>query len=205
MPPTGQSNGEIKFSPAMEATVAICFNKCPGNDFSFRAENSRHWLKAVTKIDNAYIILTNVYGYRNATQNRMLFLEIPNVVTDYKRLYHTDLNLFGGGFNLAPDDYLDRDLSKFNIPHHNSILDDFCHSFSLIDVWSNKNPNTKQYSLIKPNGMIRSRIDLWLASSLLPNVGIEVSNSNAPLTNHCLICLLLLLVIIIINNSTSKY
>uniref|UniRef100_A0A1A8QG53 exodeoxyribonuclease III n=1 Tax=Nothobranchius rachovii TaxID=451742 RepID=A0A1A8QG53_9TELE len=188
---TAQWGDKILFSHGSNhsAGVAICFNKCPGNVISFRSDNNGHWLTAVLKIDNAYIILTNVYGYNNATQNRKLFLEISNVVSDYKTLYHTDLILFGGDFNLAPDDYLDRDPSKFNVPHVNPILNDLCNSFSLTDIWRNKNPNTKQFSWIKPNGMIRSRIDLWLVSPPLANIATDVFISNASLTDHSLISL----------------
>uniref|UniRef100_A0A1A7XB67 Reverse transcriptase domain-containing protein n=2 Tax=Iconisemion striatum TaxID=60296 RepID=A0A1A7XB67_9TELE len=184
---TMQWGDKILFSHGSNrsAGVAICFNKCPGNVISYKMDDNGHWLTVVIKITNAYIILTNVYGYNTTTQNKSLLQDITKVVSQYKKLYHTDLILFGGDFNLAPDDYLDRYPSKFNDIHYNPTLIEFCNTFSLIDIWRNKNPNLREYSWIKPNGAIRSRIDLWLMSPEMVNYVTEVAISIAPLTDHC--------------------
>lgn len=169
--------------------VAICFNKCPGSVISHKADDNGHWLIAVIQMENAYIILANVYGYNNITQNKNLLQEISEIISQYKTFYHTELILFGGDFNLAPDDYLDRYPTKFTDTHYNATLLELCNTFSLIDIWRSINPNLRQYSWIKPNGSVRSRIDLWLATPDLAALASDVTISNAPLTDHCLLFL----------------
>lgn len=188
---TTQWGDKIFFSHGSNksAGVAICLNKCPGNVLSHKADDKGHWLTVVIKVDDAHIILTNIYGYNNTTQNRNLLQEITDIISQYKIFYHTDLILLGGDFNLAPGDYLDRYPSKFSVNHYNTTLLEFCNTFSLIDIWRNKNPILKQYSWIKPNGSTKSRIDLWLGAPGLASYVSEVLISTAPLTDHCLLSL----------------
>lgn len=99
--------------------------------------------------------------------------------------------LIGGDFNLAPDEWMDRSPSSFTSHRLNSIIQEFCQVNSLIDVWRVKNPNTNQFSWIKPNGSSRSRIDFWLITEEYLELANQVLISAAPLTDHCLISLTL--------------
>lgn len=140
-------------------------------------------------IEGSFVVLTNIYGYNNTNQNRLLLSEISEAVTQYKECYRTNLILFGGDFNIAPDDWLDRSPSKFTNHHFNTMFLDFCNTRSLIDIWRNKNLNVRQFSWLKPYGSYKSRIDLWLSTLEVAEYVSEVFISSAPLTDHCLLYL----------------
>jgi len=73
-----------------------------------KADERGHWLTAVLNIEGCCIIIANVYGYNNTSQNRLLLLEISEAINQYKNCYNTNLILLGGDLNIAPDDWLDR-------------------------------------------------------------------------------------------------
>ena len=146
------------------AGVAICFNRCPGNVITQKADENGHWLAVVLNIEGSLVILINIYGYSTLNQNKLMLSEISDIVDEYRNVYSTNLILFGGDFNLAPDDWLDRIPSKISNNHYNTTLLDFCNTHALIDIWRSRNMNISQFSWIKPIGNARSRIDLWLST-----------------------------------------
>jgi len=81
------------------------------------------------------------------------------------------------------------DPSKFDISHVNSIIQNFCLSNVLTDIWRNLNPTARHR--FKPNGTSRSRIDYWLGSDTLSSHATKCNISGAPLTDHCVINLIL--------------
>lgn len=87
------------------AGVAICFNKCLGNVITHKADEKGHWLAAVLNIEGCCIIIMNVHGYNNTSQNRLLLLEMSEAVNQYKNCYNTNSILLGGDINIAPDDW----------------------------------------------------------------------------------------------------
>lgn len=173
------------------AGVAICMNKCPGKIITHRADVNGHWLAVVLYLDEIFFILVNVYGYNVQTQNKGLLETITNVISDLKTSYPTDYILIGGDFNMSPDEYMDRQPSKFDISHANSIIQHFCLSIGLIDIWRNLNPTARHFSWFKPNATSKSRIDYWLGSESLSSNATKCNISGAPLTDHCVINLIL--------------
>lgn len=101
--------------------------------------------------EGTFIILVNVYGYNSSGQNKILFSNITDVVTQLKSKFHTNFLLIGGDFNLAPE-WLDRSPSSYTSHHLNNIIQEFCQSNSLNDIWRLKHPNKTQFSWVKPNG-----------------------------------------------------
>lgn len=150
-----------------------------------KADEKGHWLAAVLNIEGCCIIIMNVYGYNNTSQNRLLLLQVSEAINQYKICYNTNLILLGGDLNIAPDDWLDRCPSKFTDHHFNTLFLEFCNTHSVIDVWRSKNVMVKQFSWLKPNGSCMSRIDLWLSTLDVAEYVSEVSMSSAPLTDHC--------------------
>lgn len=63
----------------------------------------------------------------------------------------------------------------------------FIDANSLVDVWREKNADSRHFTWIKPNGCARSRIDFWHTSPEITNLVAESSISTAPLTDHCVI------------------
>ncbi len=85
----------------------------------------------------------------------------------------------------------DRHPSKFSSSHINYIIQDFCLSNSLTDIWSKLNPTSRHFSWFKPNATSKSRINYWLGSDILSSYATKCSISGAPLTDHRVINLIL--------------
>lgn len=67
--------------------------------------------------------------------------EISDFVTEYRNVYNANLILLEGNFKMAPDDWLDRCLSKFSNNHYNTT---FCNTLLLIDLWRSRNMNVAE-------------------------------------------------------------
>jgi len=171
--------------------VAFLFNNFPGKLVESRSSLDGHWLFCVQKIENCYIVLGNVYGYNNLSQNKSLISEMSLILEELKTKYATDLIILGGDFNMVYDEWLDRSPTKYNANHYNSLLSNFCNNQGLIDPWRESNPSLRQFTWFKPDASCKSRIDFWLIShSFLPYQTIS-SISAAPLTDHCSIELMI--------------
>lgn len=116
-----------------------------------------------------------------------MLTKITHIIADLKAAYPSEYILVGGDFNMTPVEWMDRCPTKFEDYHYNKSLFDFTNSNSLIDLWRVLNPNTRQYSWIKPNASCKSRIDYWLSNNDILNLVSDCSISSAPLTDHCLI------------------
>lgn len=85
------------------------------------------------------------------------------------------------------DEWLDRYPTKYQRHFYNPVLLDFCSEFNLKDTWRIDNPDTQIYTWFKPDGSIKSRIDLWLVSDIRSGLESTATISAAPLTDHCII------------------
>lgn len=169
------------------AGVAICLHNCPGKIIFHKADDEGHWLAIVLSLDKFFFILINVYGYNNRNQNRDLLSSITDIINELKIIYPTEFILIGGDFNLTPDEWLDRDPSKFNFSQVNNIVQNFCSSNLLIDIWRTQNPCIRRFTWFKPNANVRSRIDYWLGTEAIYKHVYNCSISSAPLSDHCVI------------------
>ncbi len=160
---TNQLGDQILFSHGSNRSggVAICFNKCPGEVITHRADGDGHWLTVVLKVESLFIIMTNIYGYNNEGQNKKLLENITNVILDLKVLYPTNYVLVGGDWNMTPDEWLDRIPPRLGKPQCNDTVKSFMTDNNLTDVWRSVNPDVKRYSWFKPNGANKSRIDYF--------------------------------------------
>lgn len=169
------------------AGVAVCFQKCPGKIIFHKADDDGHWLAIVLSLEKIFFILINVYGYNSRIQNKELLFVVTNIINDLKATYPTEFIQIGGDFNLTPDKWRDRHPSKYNAPQINEIIQNFCSSNQFSDIWRLQNPDTRQFSWIKPNANARSRIDYWLGTEAVSKYVCKCTISSAPLTDHCLI------------------
>ncbi len=158
-----------------------------------------HWLAVVLDIEHIFFILVNLYGHNNSKLNQNLLKEISSLISDLKRVYHTDNIVVGGYFNIAPDETHDRHPPKGITFKPNPLVSHFCTILKLIDVWRYLNPNLRQLSWLRPNATSKSRIDFWLISDNLMLFVKDCAISAAPLTDHCAISLLFKS-----NNNTSR-
>ncbi len=148
-----------------------------------------HWLAVVLQLDEIFFILVNVYEYNARSQNKDLLETITDVINDLKARYPTEYVLIGGDFNMTPDKCMDRHASKCSSSHINYIIQDFCLSNSLTDIWRKLNPTSRHFSWFKPNAT--QRIDYWLGSDILSSYATKCSISDASLTDHSVINLIL--------------
>lgn len=105
-----------------QGTVAFLFNNFPGKLVEWSSSLDGHWLFSFQKIEHCYIVLGNVYGYNNLSQNKHLISEISLVLEEMKAKYATDFIVLGGDFNMVYDEWLDRSPTKYNVNHYNSLL-----------------------------------------------------------------------------------
>lgn len=188
---TSQWGDKVVFShaSAQSAGVAILFNNLPGKILKSKSDSNGHWISVVLNIGDVLFILFNVYGYNSIQLNNKLLAEISNLLFELKRLYPTDNVIMGGDFNMVMDETLDRCPPKFSDSHPNLHFLNFCLDNNVMDVWRAGNPNLRQFSWFKPNGISKSRIDYWLTSPGLTEFIKDISISSAPLTDHCCISL----------------
>lgn len=186
---TNQWGDEILFSHGSSRSggVAICFNNFPGDIMTHRTDTNGHWLIAVTKVEGLFVILTNVYGYNNDNQNKIMLEEITNSISELKGRYPTEYILMGGDWNMTPNEWHDRWPSRTSRPQYNNLICDFMANNNLTDVWRAMNPGLQCFSWFKPNGASKSRIDFWLGSDRVLNQTSKALISNAPLSDHCFI------------------
>lgn len=162
-------------------------NNCPGEVITTKSDTDGHWITCVIKIDNVPLILVNIYGYNNEQKNKNLLYQITTVLKELQQKFSSDHILVGGDFNLTPDEWLDRWPTKYNHSHPNRTLDNFIKQNKLVDLWREQNGNRRQYTWMKPNGQIKSRIDYWLMSNSVSNYICHIKMSGSPLTDHCIV------------------
>lgn len=167
--------------------VAICLQRFPGEVISYKADKDGHWVVILANLEGSLCLVANIYGYNNLNQNKRLLDDISDIIADFKLSYNISFTLFGGDFNIAPDEWLDRSPSFYNDHQYNTVLRIFTDTHSLTDIWRQKNPNECQYTWVKPNGGAKSRIDYWLLSPEILEFVTKVEIAAAPLTDHCLI------------------
>lgn len=184
---TNQWGDRILFSHGTNrsAGVAVLFNKFQGDIITYEVDGDGHWIIAVLKVGNDFIIMINVYGHKTNSQNENMFEIITQTVSEFKLVYPTDYIAMGGDWNAAPDEWEDRCPSKFQTFHYNQLITDFSSKNALIDIWRIQNPGKKQFTWHKPNGTSKSRLDYWLVTEPVANISSKVLISKAPLTDHC--------------------
>lgn len=62
------------------AGVAILLNNFPGKILTTSEDSFGHWIICVSEVDDNFLIIGNIYGYNNYTQNKTMFAEITKVV-----------------------------------------------------------------------------------------------------------------------------
>ena len=129
------------------------------------------------------ILLANVYGYNTKTDNNLLFDNVGSRFISWLSKYPNLLFVIGGDFNVTVDDSVDRWPPKTKTNSLSNITL-FMQKFQLVDMWREKNPNTKSYTWANKTGTCKSRIDYWLISSSLDENNISVNILTTPLTDH---------------------
>lgn len=152
---------------------------------TLRVDGGGHWLTVVWKVESQFLIITNIYGYNNDGQNKILMENITNVISELRVLYPTNLILVGGDWNMTPDEWIDRMPSRLTRPRCNNIVKSFMTENNLTDIWRRLHPDSERYSWFKPNGSNKSRIDYWLGCEHILSNTLCTSISKAPLTDHC--------------------
>ncbi len=179
-----QWGNEIWFSHGTErsagaAILKYCFN---GSILHSESDLEGHYLILIINIDNFIVLLANVYGYNSKTGNDFLFDVLETRILYWISRYPNILLIIGGDFNIALNGLLDRWPPSSEKAPSNLIT--FMQGLNLIDIWREKNDNTKLYTWSNKAETSMSRIDLWLVSSCLDRRNITRNIVTTPLTDH---------------------
>lgn len=142
-------------------------------------------------MESLILILTNIYGYNDDRQNRILLEKVTEIISDFKALCPGDFVLIGGDWNMTSNEWVDRMPPRLERSQKNDIVHSLMADNGLTDIWRSLNPRVKSYLWFKPNGECKSRIDSWLGSNIVLNSASQSKISKAPLTDHCFIDLIL--------------
>lgn len=117
-----QWGDKILFShgTSRSAGVAILLNNCPGKIMTNKSSLDCHWILLVLLLEDSTLILGNVYGYSNISQNKNLLLELEENILQLKERYTTNNVLLGGDWNMVLDEWMDRLPSKHTESHPNT-------------------------------------------------------------------------------------
>lgn len=87
--------------------------------------NGLYMMLVINIEDVFFFIICNLDGYNISSQNKEPLSTICTAES-MKILYPTDYILVGGDFNMTPDDWKDRNLSRFDTHHfNNTVMDSF--------------------------------------------------------------------------------
>ncbi|MEQ2213435.1 hypothetical protein XENOCAPTIV_015032 [Xenoophorus captivus] len=102
---TNQWGDKILFGhgSSRSAGAALCFNDFPGEIITHQTDTEGHWLTALVKTDDAFIILCNIFRYNNDNQNKTTLEDLTKVILELRGQYFTDYILMGGDWNMIPD------------------------------------------------------------------------------------------------------
>lgn len=169
------------------AGVAIMFNKLNADVLETEISDGGRWIILVLKVDNVKLIMCNVYGYNTVTQAEIMFKELCLKIKQLQSKYGETVLVFGGDFNDAPDDTIDRlpPRSRGNVRFKStSFISD---QLAVVDAWRFLNPQIFEFTWSNANRSLQSRIDLWFISPCSLQYVTEVNHSYAPLSDHKLI------------------
>uniref|UniRef100_A0A3B3BQT6 exodeoxyribonuclease III n=1 Tax=Oryzias melastigma TaxID=30732 RepID=A0A3B3BQT6_ORYME len=160
------------------AGVAVLLKNFQGQIISHYKDQHGHWLILVVNFDTFNLVLINVYGYNNLSQNKFMLEDIAQNLGQIKQTYSTNNIIIGGDFNLVQDNYYDKWPSKYSMSHPNITFNTFCNEQHLMDIWRHLNPGTIKSSWFSSTN--KSRLDYWLvANELLTNdIHSDISNSS---------------------------
>lgn len=170
------------------AGVASLNNRFNGNVLTTQCDPDGHFICQVIEHNDSIYLVSNIYGYNTKKENVNLLLSIENIFTGWLVRFPNALILLGGDFNIILDGSIDKSPpSQRN--NSDSYLTDFIRRFKLIDIWREKNPNSRLYTWSNKSGSRQSRLDYWLISDSLNKDYVDVSICPTPLTDHKAICI----------------
>ncbi len=90
-------------------------------------------------------IIVNIYGYNQQKENKKLIDQVEEHVLILLTKYPNSFLIFGGDFNVALDNILDRWPPK-SPDKSNLYLKTFMERFSLVDSWRETHPSQKRFT-----------------------------------------------------------
>ena len=151
-------------------------------------EGRIHILKI--RIAGVVFSLINVYGPNKEIDRRHFLEKLQNVLISYD---FGDYLIIGGDFNIVQDNIKDKN-SK-NTPKNIKNEQTWCQrkikeikdSYSLVDIWRQKNSAAKRYTWSQTKPLVRCRLDYFLISKRLSNLSMIPKILPAIKTDHALI------------------
>ncbi len=147
-------------------------------------------------------IIVNIYGYNQQKENKKLIDQVEELVLILLTKYPNSFLIFGGDFNVALDNILDRWPPK-SPDKSNLYLKTFMERFSLVDSWRETHPSQKRFTWCNNSLSKQSRIDLWLISRDLSNTLSDITPS--PLSDHKCISIFISFSDTVIQHRISSY
>lgn len=93
-----QWGDEIFFSHGSNRSggVAICLCGFPGEVVTSKVDKDGHWIAGVVKLEGAFAILINIYGFNTISQNKRTLGMLTEIIADYNKMYGIRFTLIGG-------------------------------------------------------------------------------------------------------------
>ena len=146
------------------AGVASLNDRFKGNVLTTKCDPDGHFICQVIEHNDLIYLISNIYGYNTKNENVTLLLSIEKIFTGW--LSSNACILLGGHFNCILDGSIDK-LPPSQQNSTESYLTDFIRRFNLVDIWREKNPNSRLYTWSNKSGSRQSRLDYWLISDSL--------------------------------------
>ncbi len=150
------------------AGVCILKNKFNGKIVCSDCDPNGRYICLVIEMSNCMCIIVNIYGYNQQKENKKHIDQVEEHVLILLTKYPNSFLIFGGDFNVALDNILDRCPPK-SPDNSNLYLKTFMERFSLVDSWRETHPSQKLFTWCNNSLSKQSRIDLWLISRDLSN------------------------------------
>lgn len=139
--------------------------------------SDRDVISLVVEVAN---FLVCVYGYNQSKENEAFIGRLGEHVLKVMTKYPNSKLIFGGDFNVASENSIDRWPPK--LPDNSLYLTMFMQRFSLIDVWKKLHPSQKMFICSNNSLSSQSRIDMWLISKEICNTSSDILPS--PFFDH---------------------
>ena len=145
-------------------------------------DNNGRLIVLVTKMNDANLVLMNLYSPNDISQQVQFFDKVMNKLSNYAG----ENIIVGGDFNCALTE--SDKIGGKPVENKKRVRDkitQLCDLYDLQDIWREMNPKKKQFTWRDKAYKVQCRLDYFLASQNLANLTKECSIVHAPGSDHC--------------------
>ena len=134
-----------------------------------KCDNSGRILLLERNIDDSLFVLTNIYNANNEPYKVKTLTDLGEILDSVGDIQNKNI-IFGGGFNVIFDFFLEAQGGKPSLKKHPlAETIQIKEKLSLVDIWRIQNPETKRFTFRQHHatGFIRRRLDHFFISNQL--------------------------------------